>query len=141
MWLPLIARTAASVPVPELAGGTTLVVQAFDLGFLVPLGLFTAATVHRRLAAGYVLAAIVAVKGIAMGCAIAAMLLFEGSATGTWQAPPIVLFAGVAIGATMLAFRMFGAIGEAAGRTRARDDQPATGSPKSVSLTTIPERS
>jgi hypothetical protein len=52
-----------------------------------------------------------------------------------------VVFAGVAIGATMLAFRMFGAIGEAAGRTRARDDQPATGSPKSVSLTTIPERS
>ena len=94
MWLPLVARTATADSVPELAGGTTLVVQAFDLGFLVPLGLFTAAPVHRRHAVGYVLASVVVVKGIAMGCAIAAMLLVEGSATGSFQAPPILGFAG-----------------------------------------------
>ncbi len=45
MWLPLIARTFTETSVPQLYGGTTLVVQAFDLGFLVPVGLFTAVTV------------------------------------------------------------------------------------------------
>ena len=71
MWLPLIARTFGAAQVPQFNGGTTLVVQAFDLGFLVPLGLFTAITVHRRLAVGFVLSAIVVVKGMAMGAGIA----------------------------------------------------------------------
>ena len=47
MWLPLIVSTFGATSVPQLNGGTTLVVQAFDLGLLVPLGLFTAFTVQR----------------------------------------------------------------------------------------------
>jgi hypothetical protein len=138
MWLPLVARTATAASVPELAGGTTLVVQAFDLGFLVPLGLFTAWTVHRRLAVGYLLAAVVAVKGIAMGAAIAAMLLFEGWATGSFEAPVIALFTGIAVVAAILATRVLGGIGEAP----VTGSDPQVGeSPKSVSLTTAPERS
>ena len=46
---PLIASTFDATSVPQLNGGTTLVVQAFDLGLLVPLGLFTAVTVQRGL--------------------------------------------------------------------------------------------
>ena len=139
MWLPLVARTATAATVPELAGGTTLVVQAFDLGFLVPLGLFTAATVHRRLAVGYLLAAVVAVKGIAMGAAIAAMLLLEGWATGIFQLPPIALFACVAIAAAALAGRVFGNVGE--GSASAAGRQPSAAPPKSVDFTTVPDRS
>jgi hypothetical protein len=140
MWLPLIARTATAASVPELGGGTTLVVQAFDLGFLVPLGLFTAALVHGRLAAGYVLASVVVVKGIAMGSAIAAMLLVEGATSGTFQAPPILGFAGIAIVAAGLAVRVFRSIDDAAPVART-GDQPAERSGKTVSLTTAPERS
>jgi hypothetical protein len=111
MWLPLIARTFGAAEVPELNGGTTLVVQAFDLGFLVPLGLFTAVTVHRRLAVGYVLSSIVVVKGMAMGAGIASMMVVEWSATGVSQLPPIVVFSLISLGCAVLAVRVFGSIG------------------------------
>jgi hypothetical protein len=111
MWLPLIASTFDATSVPQLNGGTTLVVQAFDLGFLVPLGLFTAVTVQRGLVAGYVLSAIVVVKGMAMGAGIASMLIVEWSAMGVAQVPPIVIFASIALVSALLAWRVFGSIG------------------------------
>ena len=110
MWLPLIAQTFDATSVPQLNGGTTLVVQAFDLGLLVPLGLFTAVTVQRRLVAGYVLSAIVVVKGMTMGAAIAAMLIVEWSVTGVSQLPPIVIFAGISVVSGVLAWRVYGSI-------------------------------
>ncbi|HEU0236150.1 MAG TPA: hypothetical protein VFR14_06870 [Candidatus Limnocylindrales bacterium] len=112
MWLPLVARSMGSAVVRELNGGTTLVVQAFDLGLLVPLGIFTAATLLRRQAIGYVLGAVVVVKAAAMGTAIAAMLVVEGLATGVWLYPPIVLFAAIGLLAIALAGRLFGSIGD-----------------------------
>jgi hypothetical protein len=111
MWLPLILRSATATAVPELAGGTTLVVQAFDLGFLVPLGILTALAVWRRLPIGYVLATIVAVKGAAMGAAIAAMLVAEALVTGVTQPVPIVGFAVIAVVALVLAWRVLGSVG------------------------------
>lgn len=97
MWLPLIARTFNEVSVPELAGATTLVVQAIDLGFLVPLGVFTAVTVWRRLPVGFVLAPLVVVKATAMASAIAAMLIVEALATGELALPPLLVFAATAL--------------------------------------------
>jgi hypothetical protein len=90
--------------VPELYGGTTLVVQAFDLGFLVPVGLFTAVTVYRRQPIGYLLSAVVIIKGASIALGIAAMLVVEWLTTNEPQLPPIVIFAltalaGFAIGA------------------------------------------
>lgn len=116
MWLPLIARTFDQTAVTELGGGTTLVVQAFDLGFLVPLGLFTALAVARRLPIGFVLAAVVVVKGVAMGSAIAAMLVFEASTTGVTQIVPIVGFALIALVSLAIATRVFGSIAPEAER-------------------------
>ena len=120
MWLPLIARTWDATSVPQLNGGTTLVVQAFDLGFLVPLGLFTAVTVKRGLAVGYVLSAIVVVKGMAMGAGIASMLIVEWLATGVPQLPPILVFAAISLVCAALAWRVFGSIGPLPGRRRGR---------------------
>ena len=111
MWLPLIAQTYDATSVPQLNGATTLVVQAFDLGLLVPLGLFTAACVARGLAVGYVLSAIVVVKGMALGAGIAAMLVVEWSATGVSQLPPIVIFAAISVVAAVLGVRVYGSIG------------------------------
>ena len=111
MWLPLIAQTYDAASVPQLDGATTLVVQAFDLGLLVPLGLFTAVCVARGMTVGYVLSAVVVVKGMAMGAGIAAMLIVEWSATGVSQLPPIVIFVAISVVAAFLAVRVYGSIG------------------------------
>ena len=110
LWLPLIASTFGAEQVPQLEGATTFVVQAFDLGLLVPLGLFTAVTVWRRLPVGYVLSAIVVIKGMAMGTSIAAMMAVETVATGESQVPPMILFAGIALLCTALAVRVYGSV-------------------------------
>ena len=112
MWLPLVARTATAVSVPELAGGTTLVVQAFDLGFLVPLGTLTAVASWRRLPAGAVLAPVLAVKGGAMGAAIAAMLIVEAAVTGVAQPVPIAGFALISVVSLLLARRVVRSVEE-----------------------------
>jgi hypothetical protein len=110
MWLPLIVRSFGQAVVPELDGATTLVVQAFDLGFLVPLGLFTAVTVWRRLPVGYVLAAVLVVKGAAMGAGIAAMLIVEAMVTDVLQIVPIALFALISLTSLALGVRVYGSI-------------------------------
>ncbi len=117
MWLPLVAKTVNLDAVADLGAGTTLVVQAFDLGILVPLGLFTALCVYRRTAIGFVLASVVAVKGVALGAGIAAMLVVEALATDILQPVPIVAFALISLVSAILAVRLFGSIaGEPAAR-------------------------
>ena len=110
MWLPLVASTMNADAVTQLYGGTTLVVQAFDLGFLVPLGLFTAVTVYRRHPAGHLLSAVVIVKGASVAAGIVAMLVVEGAATGDWQMPPIVIFALTSLAGLLIAGRIYGGI-------------------------------
>lgn len=111
MWLPLVARTFGATVVPELDGSTTLVVQAFDLGFLVPLGLATAWTVWHRMPIGLVLAAVVAIKALAMGTAIVAMLVVESLATGEPAIPPMIVFAAIAAWGTYLTWRILSGVG------------------------------
>jgi len=110
LWLPLLAQTLTATQVPQLEGGTTLVVQAFDLGLLVPLGLFTAVTVWRHLSVGFLLASVVVVKGMAMGAGIAAMLVVEALATGEAQPVPIALFLATSVVSGVIAWRLFGSV-------------------------------
>lgn len=120
MWLPLIVRSIGAFDVPELYGATTLVVPAFDLGLLVPVGIFTAATVYRRLPVGYLLASVVIVKGLAMASAIVAMVVVEWLATGQPQLPPIVIFGGLAVASAVIAVRLYSSIDGEEARTMAR---------------------
>jgi hypothetical protein len=108
--LPLMVRTLGSASVAELYGGTTLVVQAFDLGLFVPLVPFTAVTVHRRMVAGYVMSAIVVLNSVALGIGIAAMLVIEYLATDALQPVPIALFLATAAASGVLAVRVFRSI-------------------------------
>ena len=111
LWLPTVWRVVVGGEVQGiLNGGSTLVVPAFDLGFLVPLGVFTAVAAWRRLPAGYVLATTVVVKAVAMGAAIAAMLLVEWVTTGVFAAVPIALFALTSLGAAAIGYRVYGSI-------------------------------
>jgi hypothetical protein len=129
LWLPLIARTLTAESVKELYGGTTLVVQAFDLGFLVPVGLFTAVAVYRRLPVGYLLSAVVIVKGASIALGIAAMLVVEWLTTNEPQLPPIVIFALTALAGVAIAARLYRGIeaepSEAVGESAASSPMPA----------------
>lgn len=127
LWLPTIWAVAVDGAVQgRLNGGATLVVPAFDLGFLVPLGVFTALAAWRRLPAGYVLATTVVVKAVAMATAIAAMLVVEWLTTGVLAVVPIVLFALTALGSAAIGYRVYASIlppgveGAGAGSTAGR---------------------
>jgi hypothetical protein len=125
LWLPTVVSVSTGGDVQgKLNGAQTLVVPAFDLGLLVPLGAWTAALALRRARAGLVLGAIVVVKAVAMPLAIVAMLVVEAGATGVLQLAPIVIFLGVALLAALVGWRLFRGIeapADAAGsRPRAR---------------------
>ena len=96
MWLGRIVPPLMNGTVPaELEHYTTLVIQALDLGFVVPVAILSGALVIRRNAFGYLLASVVMVKGITMLTAITAMII--GMAT-----------AGVKVGyAEMILFPLF----------------------------------
>jgi hypothetical protein len=110
MWLPMVLLNLTATTVEALDGATTLVVQALDLGFLVPLGIFTAILVWRRAPAGYLLASVVVVKAVAMASAIVAMLLVEAAETGELMLPPMVIFALTALAAAAIGWRAFRAV-------------------------------
>jgi hypothetical protein len=111
LWLPTVASVSFGGDVQgKLNGAQTLVVPAFDLGLLVPLGAWTAALAWRRARAGLVLGSIVVVKAVAMPLAIVAMLVVEAVTTGVLQLPPIVIFLGVAVLAALVGWRLFGGI-------------------------------
>jgi hypothetical protein len=113
LWLPTVWRVVVGGEVQGLLnGGNTLVVPAFDLGFLVPLGAFTAATAWRRHPAGYLLATIVVVKSVLMGAAIVAMLIVEWAATGVLAAAPAAIFGMIALGSAAIGYRVCASITE-----------------------------
>lgn len=125
MWLPMIARSFGAQVVGDLSGATTLVVQAFDLGLLVPLGLFLAVGAYRRLPVGYLLASVLVVKAIALASAIVAMLLFEAVATGELAIAPIAIFGLTALASAALAVHVYGSISPEPSMPARTDSPPA----------------
>lgn len=108
MWTGRIAAgLAGDLEAAGLHGETTLVVQALDLGLVVPTALLIASLAWRRTAAGQVLASVYVVTSVAMSAAIVAMLVSAGLVEGSFELPPIVIF-GTFLGATLaLAIRMY----------------------------------
>ena len=125
LWLPMIARTYGADVVDDLAGATTLVVQAFDLGVLVPLGIFLAVSVYQRRPVGYLLASVVVVKAIALASAIVAMMLFEAVATGELAIAPIAIFGLTALVSAVLAVRIYSSISPVPALASPTGDLPA----------------
>lgn len=89
-------------------GETTMVVQALDLGLVVPTALLAAALVWRRSPAGNIMAAVYAVTSVAMSLAIMAMLVSAGIVTGDLQHPPILIFGAFAFASALVTFRIYG---------------------------------
>ncbi|MCD1295536.1 hypothetical protein CUJ83_11050 [Methanocella sp. CWC-04] len=77
MWLGVIIPSLVSGEAPALLETyTTLVIQALDLGVVVPLAFITGVLLLKNDAWGYALASIVLIKGITLGTGILSMVLF-----------------------------------------------------------------
>ena len=107
MWSQRIAAALRAVPADQpLLGETTMVVQALDLGLIVPLAVFTGVAVWRGRAVGQLVASVVVVKMVAMAGAICAMLLSAWAVEGALEIGPLGVFAAVAMIATWLGIQM-----------------------------------
>ena len=107
MWLARIVAAMNGKIDGILLGQTTLVVQALDLGLVVPLAVFTGVTALRRRPLGYLLSSVVVIKGLAMAAAICAMLITACIVEGTLEIVPFTIFAAAAAVALWLAIRIY----------------------------------
>ena len=107
MWLGRIIPAMNGKIDGVLLGQTTLVVQALDLGLVVPLAIFTGVTALRRRPIGYLLSSVMVIKGAAMAAAICAMLVAAGIVEGTLELVPFLIFVAAAAVAVWLAFRIY----------------------------------
>lgn len=93
MWIGRIATgLRGDLAGAGIFGETTLVVQALDLGLVVPIALLAAFLAWRRSEAGYAIAAVYAVTAVAMSSAIVAMLISASIVNDELQLPPIIIF-------------------------------------------------
>ena len=107
MWLGLVVPALGGETDGLLLGQTTLVVQAMDLGLIVPIAFYTAGLAWRRKPLGYLLAPALLVKAVTMALAICAMLLLAWSAEGSLEVVPLVIFTLMAAAATWLSVKAF----------------------------------
>ncbi len=108
MWVQRIAAgLQGDLASAMLLGQTTMVIQALDLGMVVPLALFTALALWRKKPSGYLLSAIFVVKAAAMFGAICAMLLVVWVTEGTLEAVPLILFGGAMLVAAYIGVRIY----------------------------------
>lgn len=107
MWVPFVAEALQGKIEGKLYGSTTLVVQAMDLGLVVPLAFWTSVSTWKQQAVGYLLSFVVGVKGVLMGAALCAMLLNVWSTTAKLEAVPLALFGGVMLASAYLILRIY----------------------------------
>lgn len=88
-WLGRIVPPLLQNGTPALENTTTLVIQALDLGLIVPLVLLGAVLLLRRSAWGYLLASIAVMKMVTMGLAVSTMGINMARA-GTPEDPAVV---------------------------------------------------
>jgi hypothetical protein len=74
-WLGRIAQPLMQNLIPGLENTTTMVIQAMDLGLIVPLAIIAGVLLLRRSAWGYLLASVFVMKAITLGLAVSAMAI------------------------------------------------------------------
>ena len=107
MWLARILSALGGRIQGVLQGQTTLVVQALDLGLIVPLALLTGVVAWRGSAVGYLLSSIVVVKAVAMAATICAMLLSAWAYEGRLEVIPLAIFSVAAGVSAWLGIRIY----------------------------------
>ena len=74
-WLGRIVPPLLQGEKPVLENTTTLVIQAMDLGLIVPLAILSGVQLLRRSAWGYLLASVTLLKGVTLGLGVSAMAI------------------------------------------------------------------
>jgi len=74
-WLGRIVPPLLQGETPVLENTTTLVIQALDLGLIMPLAILSGVLLLRRSAWGYLLASVTLLKGITLGLGVSAMAI------------------------------------------------------------------
>ena len=110
MWTKLIAAALSGNIDGVLYGGTTLSVQALDLGIVVPIAVTTAVLLWRNRPWGYALAAGLAVKGVTMAGAICAMLVVAALVEGSLDVAGFTVFAVIALVCGGLGWRILSSV-------------------------------
>ncbi|MED4225205.1 hypothetical protein [Neobacillus cucumis] len=78
MWLGKVVPSLINHTAPEgLEHYTTLIIQALDLGFVVPVGVLAATLLMKRKPFGYLLAAIITFKDTTLLTALTAMVILQ----------------------------------------------------------------
>jgi len=74
-WLGRIVPPLLENQIPVLQNTTTLVIQAMDLGLIVPLAVLSGIFILRRSSWGYLLASVTLLKGVTLGLGVSAMAI------------------------------------------------------------------
>jgi hypothetical protein len=105
---PLLAGT----PPIGLEAYTTLVIQALDLGIIVPVSVITAVLLWKKEPWGYALSAVVLIKGLTMGAALIAMIIGQILAGVAVSPVEIIMFSGIALAALIFTLILFHSVKE-----------------------------
>lgn len=93
MWLGRIVPPLMENTVPAgLEHYTTFVIQAMDLGFVIPVSILSGILLLQRKPFGLLLASIMCMKGVTMLTALTAMVIFQMLAGVSLTVPEIVIF-------------------------------------------------
>lgn len=104
----IVPGLIAGTPPFGLESYTTLVIQALDLGIIVPTSGLAAVLLWQARPWGYALSTVVLVKGLTMGAALIAMIISQIMAGVGVSLVEISMFSGIALAAlifTLLTFR------------------------------------
>lgn len=93
MWLKRVLTPLTNGSIPEgLEHYTTLIIQALDLGFVIPAGILGGILIIKRKAFGYLLASVIIIKEAALLIVIIAMLISQMNAGVGIGLPELVMF-------------------------------------------------
>lgn len=93
LWLGRIIPSLLNNTTPlGLEHYTTLVIQAIDLGFIVPVAFLSGIMIIKRRALGYLLSSVIIMKGITMGTAITAMIIGQALAGAKMSLVDVAMF-------------------------------------------------
>jgi hypothetical protein len=107
-WLGrIVPPLRAGTPPPGLEAYTTLVIQALDLGIIVPVSVITAVLLWKKQPWGYTLASVLLVKALMMGIALIAMIIGQALAGVELGIVESVIFAGISLAAITFALLLF----------------------------------
>ena len=108
----ILPALVAGIPPFGLESYTTLVIQALDLGVIVPTSALSAVLLWKKRPWGYALSAVVLIKGLTMGAALVAMIINMLLAGLPANMVEIVMFTGIALTALVFTLLLFRSIRE-----------------------------